>query len=380
MHLKHNLKYFLILLFTIFLSFLSFDVFAQTESNINFDISCSHVNIRSRDKISVYISASSEESLNLPSCKIHLCFDSDKLNFKQISRKNGVKPSNIKIDRSNNNIDITYAPNRYGNIQLNESLTDLFEIRFEVKSDLGSGDVTVACKIDLIESNECIDLEKIALNIQSSLAEDICQLKSLVPSAGQLSPDFNPKIYEYSLDVDCDEKWLDVEALPINDDLTIKINRRKLCAAGKSVNINVTVSSQKPRAKMIYTIQVNRAETPEVVKNRREKSVKNSKNTLSLERKNAKEKKNKSKKRSKNGNIFALNEDESDEEIMIDNEKSEVSGESKSIAIKNNNFKIYLYSILGLAILVVVGYYIFIKIKKRHEENIEENLNDDGNK
>ena len=125
--LKNNFRLLLTFTFTLVIA-LFLQCSARAQSDVNFEISCPSRTVRSKDKISVYILALAQENSNLPRCKIHLEFDSDKLNFKQVNRKNGVKPSNIKTDISDNALDITYAQNRYGSVWLTELPTQIFEI------------------------------------------------------------------------------------------------------------------------------------------------------------------------------------------------------------------------------------------------------------
>ena len=287
----------------------------------------------------------------------------------------------IKINENDNILDISYNPGRSKPFLLDKSPTAIFEIKFEVKHDLGFDDTVISAKADLssspdFASSSCINLDDLEINIQSNRAEDICKLRSLVPSAGRLAPAFNPNVYEYTIDVGCDEKYLDFDALPVSENLTVRINRRKLCAAGKSVNINVSVSSKKPREKMIYTVQVNRAAKPETPKKSK---------SAGRKAKTVKEKKSKSKKRGKKSPESSSNADSeiSDEETDSDNENDaeEITLEDENLAtpekiknnsVKNDNSKIYLYSALALAILAPVGYYIFIKIKKRREKTTDD--------
>ena|GEM_PF-4644541 len=80
-------------------------------------------------------------------------------------------------------------------------------------------------------------------------------LTSLVPPTGQLVPDFNKDIYNYTLEVPYEIKTLVFEATPISG-ATYTVNRRNLGAGGSEVDFifNVTAADKKTKSQYIVTV------------------------------------------------------------------------------------------------------------------------------
>lgn len=132
---------------------------------------------------------------------------------------------------------------------------------FSVHEDAAVGSATVTVSADQLVTRE---LEKLSETDSADLSvpmarilSDKALLESLVPSAGELTPNFSPHITEYTLQVPYEVTQLTFDAKP-KDNATVRINRKNLAAAGKPVTFILTVTSENGEAKTEYVVTATR--------------------------------------------------------------------------------------------------------------------------
>ena len=84
-------------------------------------------------------------------------------------------------------------------------------------------------------------------------------LLSLTPPAGTLTPEFDPNIFEYTLEVPFTYTTLNFDAVPA-EGASVRVNRKNLSAGGTTVDFNFTVTAADKSAKTVYTVAVTRLE------------------------------------------------------------------------------------------------------------------------
>jgi hypothetical protein len=82
-------------------------------------------------------------------------------------------------------------------------------------------------------------------------------LKDLTVQEGTLTPDFDPEITEYEMEVPFEVEKLTIDALANDEKATVEISDTTL-VAGETTVITVTVTAENGDVK-VYTIQVTRA-------------------------------------------------------------------------------------------------------------------------
>ena len=191
------------------------------------------------------------------------------------------------------------------------------------------------------------EIQNISVRVEKSYSEkSSAVLTKLIPSQGNLSPNFNPNINEYSVNVPFDTKDIEFD-IDSSNASGISINRHKLKAPGSETDIFITVKGEKRGEKNIYHISVSRDDKPD---GENSKSKRNSRSTgpaallkrIMPGRKSSKSSKNKSGK-------YDLSEDDISED---DNENSnskvfremEINQKENS---DNNKGKLYTIIILS---------------------------------
>ena len=192
------------------------------------------------------------------------------------------------------------------------------------------------------------------------------KLKNIIPNIGTLSPSFDPNIFEYSIDVGENVQYMEIDAVPQESDSTVKINRRKLLAAGKTTIIKITVSNKN--GKTIYIVKVNRDAKSNSKSNDHKNTEKEKSSTGKRNRKH------KSKK-DKFGNDVDDDTDYDDDED-VENDDDETNSNNQIIKDENSS-QVYLIVAIILTVLTIMGYYLykFIKYKRNNSKNTENSLN-----
>ena len=87
-------------------------------------------------------------------------------------------------------------------------------------------------------------------------------LTSLSPPTGQLVPDFDPAVFDYTLEVPYSSTSLIFDAVPA-EGASVRVNRKNLGAGGSTVDFEFTVTAADGKTKSVYTVAVTRLEQAE---------------------------------------------------------------------------------------------------------------------
>ena len=305
--------------------------------------------------------------------KLELDYNHNIFGFKKLECNSPFSEKDFKIKENDLSLTISNFPKRI-DITFKDREFPLGNIVLFVKDSAPRGQYSVSSKFYLWNKlvHESSAQINVSSNGNSSLPPEIiknqknksgCKLKSITPEIGSLSTSFDPNIFEYTINVDENIRYLELKAEPQESDASVKISRRKLETAGNTTTIRITVSNRKD--KTIYIVKVNRADKTD--------SKSGSKNSKGSNKSEKSSKKGTRKKKSlQYGDEFDDDDDDLDNEEENDN-----NSENEIIKNENNNQKIYLIIILSTVMLVVIGYftYEFIKYKRKNSKNTKNSLN-----
>lgn len=271
--MKLKKKITLSFIFLCVLSFL-FTSYCSAKSNPSkMIIVTNRENLSKNDILCMSVKIRSSNSDSLSHLDMQINFDKDKLEFKKCYCRD--KTGNTELtaeENSGGSLEISYINHRGLTLNANR-LVSIFNLNFKVKNDapVGKTDINATIKnisngVSEIDLNSDLDLRK-TLNIPDKT--EMCTLKSLSPSEGELNLPFDPNILDYSVDVSSDVKDITFDFTPRDPDCEVKVSRHKLSAAGKTTNIKITVRNKPKKTKLVYNIAVNRAAKPENPKKKR---------------------------------------------------------------------------------------------------------------
>lgn len=354
--------------------------------------------------------------------KCRLYFDPNTLEYKKIICKNSVKRSDIKVEKFDNYVDIFCSPNALRELYFPQGVSDIFDLVFTVNQKATTHESDVTAEFKPFNRENILNSQNIKLNIIGNLLLEKCKLNFLDISEGNLSPEFSPNIYEYTATVPYYTKQLDVQAIPMCEDLSVKINKRNLNINEGTVNVIVTVSNKSLGVKSVYTIKVSREKSmednssnyshsnssPKISNKKRPSKVsagagkvlneqinifepdkKSSKTKSSKSNRKKKKKSKNSKKSTKEAEESNENED-NEENTQDDNEENNQEDTENENALDdsdNNTSLIFKNSKIYWVITAVifgcsVAIYLIIKFikSKKHFKNQEKDINNDSKK
>ncbi|MBR2578701.1 MAG: hypothetical protein IKE41_01000, partial [Clostridia bacterium] len=204
--------------------------------------------------------------------------------------------------------------------------------------------------------------EKSATNTKSGYVKSSAVLTKLIPSQGTLSPDFNPDVNEYSINVPYDVKDIEFDA-DSRSSSGISINRHRLKAPGSETDIFITAKGEKRGDKNIYHISVKRDDKPESENTKSKRKSKSTNPTKTLKeimprKKSAKNRKHKSNKYDVDEDYTSQNDDNNPNSKVF--KEMEINQENN---FKNNKGKLYSIIILS-SLLCLYAAYMILKKKK----------------
>lgn len=346
----------------------------------------------SQNEVHIPVTAEKTSDYNfLKPFKLELDYNHDIFDFKEFVCNSPFSKNDFSANNNPSLLTILSNFKKIININFQNRIFYLGDIVLSIKDNSASGEQTFDCSFvqnefynETIKSSSSVTLTpsqtsfsskssssrpKTYLNpkiIQNQKNKSSGKLKSITPNVGTLSPSFDPNIFEYSIDVDENVQYVEIDAVPQENDSTVKISRRKLLAAGKTTIIKIIVSNKG--GKTIYIVKVNRGIDSN--NNNNNNNSKNSKKEKSSGRKRGRKK---SKKDKFGNDIYDDDDDDDDEE---ENDNDENTNENQ-VTKNENNSQIYLIVILSLVVLAIIGYYTykFIKYKRNNSKNIKNPLN-----
>lgn len=347
--------------------------------------------------------------------RCNLSFNGENLRYKRINCKNEVKRTDIKYEKSDNQLNLICNPRKTRKLFFSNGKSEIFEVVFTVKNKVLTQTSDINAEFTSLDGSNRFNSQNIQFNIKGNPGLENCKLNSLKLSAGTLSPSFSPDIFDYTAIVPKNTQSLDVEATPMIENLAVKVNRKKLSFKNGSHDIVVTVSNKSPRAKSEYRIKVipESAANIDYVQNSKLKnestsfqSKSNSSNSsgetfkenLQISQAKPKKASNKAKSRgrkskTKTKKIGSSSEesDETDDEEDDDNEESDNEETLENQVSSNSDdediIKIFsnpcTYWISAAVAGIGAGMYFvlkFIKSKKKIDKNSENHINKNSEK
>lgn len=197
----------------------------------------------------------------------NLSYDENNLKYRKVNCKNTLKRRDIKIEKCNNLLKINFNPGKPREIQSENEISEMFDIEFTVKNKVLTQESTLTAEFS--DSNQNNEVKDTILKINGNPILENCKLSSLEISSGKISPEFSPNTFDYTAVVPSQTQYLDIKDIPARDDLSVKINKRKLSSENQVTDITVTVSNRSLRVKSVYNIKVskdkNKNSTPEQI-------------------------------------------------------------------------------------------------------------------
>ena len=281
----------------------------------------------------------------------HLSYTDSELRLKKILSHEPISRNQLKTETKENLINIKYNPKKLKEILSENSEITLYEIYLKTYKKTTPKNIVLHTEFFNCDSKEKLASNDLRVNIIENPEIQNCRLKYLLPDTGSLSPEFSSNQFNYSMSVPSDTKYLDFEFAPLNENFDVKINRRKLNAAGKTTHFKITVSNKQLKVKQIYEIEVFRK---------------------SANKKSSKKSKQSSPKNKKKQELFSpedLDKNECSESVtenlIADNNSN------------NNNSNIYLIASISVISLGLISYilYEFIKYRKKISKNTSKPIN-----
>lgn len=332
----------------------------------NAKLICDNTCVKAGKSLKVKTFIDSDSKLNINSFKFTVRYDDSKFIYNGFTAPRGTSRRNFNVKSENNLLYIEYMCKR-SDLLINPNL-NICDFTFDSRKDI---DFCI-CKFEFLsfeitDSNNnhfsLSNLDSLFVDLESE-AKPNCYLSKLVPSSGNLVPDFRKDIFEYDVYVDCDTGFMDFDICCENEFAVSNISRGKLAAAGKDTKIDIVVNDKRAKSKLTYVINVHRSK--KFIKDKKiSKNTFSSKDSSDSFKTSEKSKsdglnsKSKPYKAESEGSVENINNkdnsDESDSDsdyVVLDNNKSNESFK--------NNFDEKL--IIGAFIILVLGGMLVYKI------------------
>ncbi len=234
-----------------------------SESNlVSAKLICDNTCVKAGKSLKVKTFIDSDSKLNINSFKFTLRYDNSKFIYNNFTAPKGTSRRNFNVKSENNLLYIEYMGKR-SDLLINSNL-NICNFTFDSREDVDS----CTCKFEFL-SFEITDSSKNNFSLSNldclfvdleSEAKPNCYLSKLVPSSGNLVPNFRKDIFEYDVYVDYDTSFIDFDICCENEFAVSNISRRKLAAAGKDTKIDIVVNDKRAKSKLTYVINVHRSE------------------------------------------------------------------------------------------------------------------------
>lgn len=355
--MKLTRKLCFLVIFTLFAFAMPLSVSAQ--DNGAFSVSISQGDIYPGDKIKLSLSCDVIEE-NVGAFIVRTEYDSSALNYVKHETGPAIKSQYIQTAESTGSVSFVYT-NKLSDAS--SSLQgELLSLTFTAGSN--SAEQTLPFKVyieqiadkngNLINAPISYDLSVYVLPAPSNN----CNIISLVPDTGELSPAFDPEITAYEINLPFETTKLDFDVETVLG-ATWKINRKNLGAGGSAVDFLITVTSEDKTASKVYTITANRAVKGAAVSSSSKTST-SAKTTTSS---------SKSQTSVQNKANQTKNEVEGDAAVYAKNGASakgsyplSASGGSH-LVIESGGFPPFLWGVFGSFLLILIIYVLGLQLK-----------------
>jgi len=294
-------------------------------------------------------------------------FDKAKLKYEKCSFEGTLSNKIVKINKSNKNLSINLNSNcDLSNLQGPQTIELLF------KSKNKDEKCETPITISRVKENP---IKLLGVPLKGNPKASTCRLAGLIPSSGNLSPKFEPEVFEYNLTVEHNVKSVNFEFTPLTKGLKVKVNRKKLKNPGEYTDILITVSNPKLKIKKIYKVHVYRKEnTVEAKPKTSAKSKpknKDSKAEFSSEPDDHSLKEAPTEKVCIPDNNLSKLEDAKEFLSELENTHFPNHSIEAETLDENNNFRIYLAIALLTFALALASYLIFknVRTNKKHKNS-----------
>lgn len=336
-----------------------------SESNpISAKLVCDNTCVKAGKSLKIKTFVDSDSKLNINSFKFTVRYDNSKFIYNNFTAPKGTSRRNFNVKSENNLLYIEYMCKR-SDLLINPNL-NICNFTFNSREDVDSCE----CKFEFLsfeitDSNKnnfsLSNLDSLLVDLESEVKPN-CYLSKLVPSSGNLVPDFRKDIFEYDVYVDCDTSFIDFDACCENEFAVSNISRKKLAAAGKDTKIDIAVNDKRTKSKLTYIINVHRGE--KLIENK-----KTSKNTFSSKGPSDSHKESKkSKSDGLSGRSKPYRAESEDNDGNINDKDNSDESDSDYVVLDNNNsdenFKNHFNKkfIIGAFIILVLGGILIYKI------------------
>lgn len=352
----------------ILISIFNINAFAYDDDTLNIALECDDTSPINGEEFTISLHFLPSENLNVSAYRLKVNFDSSKLSYKGLYSY--INNDDFKSYENEGVLTVLYITSEKGvNIKAKSS-QPVLELNFKVLSNCDVGSTKISATIDGLCDYDITaipvpEIDPVTINITQPEACS-CDLASLSAGEYQLTPAFSADITSYSVDVPYSKSTMEFEAIPLDEDATVKANRKTLKSAGTSTDINLTVTSSDKKSKKIYTVMVNRLS--------KENSSTVKTTTLKTSSKNSDDDEN------YNNNETAIDDEiyinDSDEnEISNDNSTSEEDieesiSQNNKIALQNSSAPLVVKEnafnpIVFLVCLVLFAAFSFIILRQR---------------
>ena len=228
--------------------------------NVDLSISCDNVTPVVGEEFNIYLNVNSNNKINISSFRLKFNFDNTKVYYKDFY--SDINMDDFKSNLQDNELTLLYVTSENGtDIAANSSQT-LVELNFKVLSSAKISNTTISASIDGLcnynaQEISSSDINPIDITISQSGTGN-CDLLRLNTDGYNLSPAFSSDIVNYSLDVPYSKSTIEFNAEPVDQDSTVKVNRKTLKTPGTSTDITITVISADKKSRKIYKVTVNR--------------------------------------------------------------------------------------------------------------------------
>ncbi len=346
--------------------------------DVIFSMSCDRDTVYKNEEITFKLSVKAMHDINLSTFKLSIKFDSEKLKFKDLSTYASLSDSEIEYNLNDSTLDIVFLTDDVGvNISKLQEI-NLLNIDFKALGSTGGSKICIDSEVEGVGN---FDEEYLYTSSVNDVFIEVgqkpkfdCRLKLLTPSEGGLCPDFNADVFDYELDVPSDCKEIDFDAIPVDDDASVKINKHKLEKSGEETKIKISVCSPDKNNKNVYRVAVKREakesnenvvsrksqkEKEDKVKNKSGSNSRTAKGKKSAKKGAAREMANANKNGDKNNFLKETNLD-------IDSNGGDGNVSNRNLILRENGFSFIIFIIV---VFFVVLFLFFIWKHRKESTN-----------
>ncbi len=367
--------------------------------NYNFKTIYSSQNLQKKEPFTINLNLSNEYSKYLRLhpfiCKVK--FDKNLFDFQKVTVSKNIRRADLSTEILNDEIIIKFSPKEARIIPFSSHIAEILKVNFICKCT-DSYDSYFETTIINTETCENIFSDSVKVSIEGTNHNNRshsgkkntkssknlvnnknidCRLKSISPSEGNLSPSFDPNIFNYELTVPKETQEIYFDVTPINESTAVKINRHKLGSKGTITYINITCKNKSQN--LSYLIKVKRnacSSNSNEEDSTHNNTTQNKKGSTEKSKKKSKKRKSGSKNKSKpKDSLNELYDDEayenndfSEDDENLENEEQNNDENKEIINCPNSNKTYLIFSFIVLTLCIAVFLLFKLKLHNRSSE------------